>query len=102
MCSSRCPRDHSVKWCGRCPPRRDAWSVGSARRIYRGRSYYKKGVRSGDIVEVHLNLILGQLSYSVNGEYLGVAFDGMDCTGTYCLHANIDSFDTDISIGSLI
>lgn len=67
--------------------------------LWPNRSYYKKQLQSGDIVEMHLDLIQGQLSYSVNGEYLGVAFDGIDCAETYQLDVHIEKYDADISIG---
>lgn len=64
------------------------------------RAYYRQRLRSSDIVEVHLDLIKGHLSFSVNGEYLGVAFDGQPCRGVHRLMVSVAKFDTEISIGA--
>lgn len=58
--------------------------------------YYKKRLRLNDVVQVHLDLIAGTLSFSVNGEFLGVAFDGIDCSEVYRLAVTIGSLDTEI------
>jgi len=60
--------------------------------------YYNKRLCTNDIVEVHLDLIAGHLSYSVNGQYLGVAFDDIDCNESYCLAVMIGRAATKISL----
>jgi len=76
-------------------------TIGNNRWIQK-RRYYRETPKASDIVEVHLDLDLGHLSFSVNGKYLGVAFDSscIDCDGTYGLKVWMQRFDTEIVIGS--
>ena len=47
-----------------------------------------------------MDLIAGHLSFSVNGEYLGVAFDDIDCSESYRLAVSMKTeFEIEISIG---
>lgn len=72
---------------------------GTRRRYFKWNQATSRRLRSGDIVEVHLDLKSGHLSFSVNGQYLGVAFDDIDCTESYRLVVCMRGADAKICMG---